>query len=189
MSLDSAAAASAEPSAPAAPLSLVRSSPQGEPLADRAKRWRKALQDADTGYNVIAREVLQVVDDWERYKADAGGMTPSAWLRRTFGKGKDAQFFRVRDDAVTKFGESSRRTMHHDVLKWAGAIVPASMRQKVKDILTAARKENGNNCLTLAQARPLVLAIIGPRSKRTKTCSRCETLAAFILSKGLEVPQ
>lgn len=149
--------------------------PKVLPLVDletRAKRWRKAMADADTGPLTIAKEVVDVAEHWEQWKAQADGMGATDWLKHTFGEGKTLAFWQRRHDAVEKLGEAVRRTFNHDVAVWVAQNVPAEQHKDVVRAIMKARKDNGDNCLSVMQARRVVSTVLDYKP-RQKTCAQC----------------
>jgi len=160
-------------------------------LADRITRWKAALRSADTGPLVIAEDVLQIAGEWERYRVEARGLDCTSWLRKELGRGRSLAFFERRAHAVKVLGEACRRVLHHDVAVWiAGRVRDPEAVQRVMWALMRATKKQGGNCLTPAQARPIVLATLGiERAPRTIGCARCAELERLLAEHGIVLPE
>lgn len=164
-------------------------------LSERAAGWRRAMQDADSGPLVIAKEVIEISENWESYKAEAQGMTINGWLQRTFGKGRTISWWAHRDEAVEALGEVSRRTFNHEVAVWLVGYVPADKLSEAKFAIMNGRKKNGDNCLTIHQARLIIERMLGA-TKEPRRCAKCAEkddriaeLESTIRAAGVAVPE
>jgi hypothetical protein len=153
---------------------MTMSAPVQQTLAQRAARIRSAMADADVGPLAAASEVVEIVDRWDEYRAEAGGIDAGAWLDRTFGTGRTLAWWQRRHEAVQKLGEASRRTIHHDVAVWVVQSRPQPQWEGIKLALMRARKDNGDNALSMGRARILVEREFGSTA-RPKRCGACGT--------------
>lgn len=159
-----------------------------EGLQERVSRWRAALAAADTGPLAIAADVVRLADEWKEHEAEAGGVSCTTWLRKTLGKGRSLAWFETRARAVESLGESVRRTLHHEVAVWLVNNAPQPTWKAVVEALMFARKRNGGNALTLAQAKPIARQIIGiAASPRRVSCMRCQRLEKQLKENGIAV--
>jgi hypothetical protein len=163
-----------------------------ESLAEKGKRIAKAMGDAARGPLIIAREVVEIADNWESHKAQAGGGTCAAWLTAITGNPKrDEHYFRRREDAVQRIGEHARRCWHHEAAVWACEnIGDASALTKLDRAVMAEKRARGNQPQSVATvkrlARALGLSVVKPRAK---VCQRCEALVQALVAAGLPVPE
>lgn len=148
-----------------------------EQLQVRCDRWKKAMNDAATGPLVIAKEIVQLGDNWGAYKKEAGGLAYTAFLRRHVGKG--LKFFQSRAKAVDILDESARRYIDHEVAIWVVGCVTETHMAEVKAMLHREYKARNGHPLTKTQAVPLVRKITGVHP-RVHTCANCRTLEARI---------
>ena len=151
-----------------------------ESLSDRAKRLRKALSDADTGPLVIAAEVVALSTEWPRYEAESGGKSVSHWLKKVLGPGKDLSYFAKRHEAVRILGEASPRTFHHEAALWAANNVVSGLKDAGRRVFLekcfAAKRSNGHNPVTKAQAKRIAVECGFVQVASRKTCPGCEHL-------------
>lgn len=169
--------------------------PTQQTLAQRASRIRTAMADADVGPLVAASEVMEIVDRWDDFRSEAGGIECGAWLERTFGTGRTLAWWQRRHEAVQHLGEASRRTIHHDVAVWITQSRPRQQWDAIKVALMRARKDNGDNALSLGRARILVEKQFGSMA-RPRRCGACRTkderiarLEAAVRDAGLTPPE
>lgn len=148
-------------------------------FAQRTQALRSTMNDADCGPLVVAEEVVSIVDNWIDHKVDAGGVEAETWLFRTFGSGRSLAWFRRRREAVLKLGEAVRRTIHHDVAAWIVARVAEKDWKRVKLLLMQARKNNGDNPVSLGRARILVQKELKTEKKK-RACAACAKKDALI---------
>lgn len=174
---------------------MTMSAPVQETLARRSARIKAAMADADVGPLVAAAEVVEIVERWDDYRAEAGGVEAGAWLERTFGTGRTLAWWQRRHEAVQKLGEASRRTIHHDVAVWVTQSRPQPQWERIKVALMRARKENGDNALSLGRARILVEKEFGSTA-RPRRCGGCrakderiEALERAMREAGLTPPE
>jgi hypothetical protein len=160
-------------------------------LKERATKWQQAMRNADTGPLVIAKEVLTVVNHWDKFKADAGGLDVGPWLGKVFGAGRKVKYWSTRAEAVDSLGKSVRRFMHHEVAIWVHQTVPAQHRTKFVKELAAARNENGGNPVSKMQAARLYRQVFGVATpaKRNHWRERCEMLERILDENGIEYPK
>lgn len=160
----------------------------GKILKACARKWRKALSDSACGPLVVAPEVVAVIDDWDAYKDEVGGVPVAAWLRTVFGsRGVGPRFWRQRANAVDELGEAIRRTLHHEVAIWVMSAVPTEQHTRVKRMLMREAKKQHGVPLSPHQARKRVYEMLGwkPKSK-TKECKQCMKLEALLRQHGID---
>lgn len=156
-------------------------------LEHKARRWQKALADAATGPLIVAAEIVTLSENWAGYRGEAGGRDCTTWLRDTLGRGKSLAWFTQRHNAVEALGEASRRMMHHEVAVWVSRNVPPEFYAPVKFMLRREQRENGGNPLTLRQAKPRILRVMGATAApNAKQCGRCKELEAQLRAAGIE---
>lgn len=142
-------------------------------------RWRKALANAAVGPLLIAPEIVQIANDWEKYKADAGGLTVSSFLRRELGAGHDLAFFKRRANAVDILGKDIQRVAtHHEVAVWIVNNFEIDVaKQAMLRLANETRLKHNGNPLSLAQARPFLLKSLNLKTeRRPRECARCKFL-------------
>jgi hypothetical protein len=161
-----------------------------ENLERVGRRLRDVLGNAATGPLVASSDVMRLADEWEdRWKAEAGGIDCTTWLRKTLGAGRSLGWFERRHRAVASLGEAIRRTIHHDVAVWLVQTFPESDWQRAKlTLMRGCRAQNGNP-LTLPQARRIVAKTLGVTLGRgAKPCARCTELEEILKANGIDVP-
>ena len=161
--------------------------PKRESLASMAKRWKAATRSGACAPLVVAREVVDVIDHWDRYGAEADGMLCNDWLRIATSKAE--QFWRGRARGLDLLGESARRTVNHDVANYVGRNVPAEFVAEVRDMLISECKANNGHPLEYGPARCRIVEITGTTRPRTKVCTRCQNLEALLREHGIDVPE
>ena len=149
-----------------------------ESLFIRAGRWKKAADDAATGPLIVAQEIVELGKEWKAYRKEAGGLRYTAFLKRYVGH--PLCFFKARAEAVEILGEAARRYIHHDVAQWIVGCVTEEYLEEVKQMLHRESAARGGHPLTAAQAKPLVIKIIGKSTAKPKRCRRCAALEARI---------
>lgn len=153
-------------------------------LSECAKRWRQSLTDAATGPLIVAKEIVELCQHWERHQEDAGGLTASAFLRRELGGGRDLAFFNRRVQAIAKLGEDIRRFMHHDVAVWVANNFEGEDLLKVKRAIFFATKRSAP--LSLAQSRAIAFKITNQHTeKKPRVCASCEELKELLAKHGI----
>lgn len=148
-------------------------------LRERAKHFRKALAQVDTGPLVLAPEVVELAERWGEFEAEADGLSVNGWLRRELGNGKTLAWFKRRAEAVEKLGEASRRVLHHEVAVYVLQSVPSALWELVVTALAKARLKNGRCALSMKQAERVIREIVG-HSPQKKVCARCLELEAKV---------
>lgn len=58
-----------------------------QPLSVRVKKLSRALKESACGPLIVARDVVRIIDNWDLHRKESGGVTPSQWSRKNFGKG------------------------------------------------------------------------------------------------------
>jgi hypothetical protein len=162
-----------------------------EKLKDYSSRWRAACRAGDTGYLIIARDVLDVANRWETYRAEADGKECTTWLRAELGPGKTLDWFRKRQAAVDALGEDVRRWMHHEVAIWLVAKVTSpDERDVAKRALSLVTRQQKSNPLTKAQAYRVVAGALGWKKDHVsiETCARCAELEEILRANGIAMP-
>ncbi len=160
-----------------------------EKLEDIIKRWRNALRQHDTGPLVIAEEVLLLGKNWENYADQVNGQSFASFIKTELNK--PLRYFRDRAIAVQKLGEDCRRYMHHQVAVWlSGKLESEDEIKRATWALRSATKKMGGNCLSLAQAEPIVYrALEQHRVVKPKICTRCLELEKILESYGIKFPK
>ena len=136
-----------------------------ETLDDRSKRWKAAMRNADTGPLMIARDVVGVCDNWERYKNEVEDLTLGQFLGDLFGGGRKAAFWKRIAMSVESLGSDCRRFMHWQVAIWVFQTVSVDNRSRVVKELAHAYNDNGKNPLTPSMAKRLVRKLLGGKRK------------------------
>ncbi|MFA5802957.1 MAG: hypothetical protein WC911_10895 [Thermoleophilia bacterium] len=168
---------------------MTTQQPEMAGLRLKAKAWRDALKDADTGPLRIAADVVKVGEDWETWRSEAGGADCTTWLRSEFGKGRGLAFFRRIDAAVVKIGEHCRRTYNWQTACYVAQNVPADKLDDVKSAIRFATKGNGGMPLSYVQGQLVVRGILKKTVKhKSHTCDRCKVLERFIADHGMVPP-
>ena len=75
---------------------IVRS----ESLDQRAKRMQKALLGGNEAPYLVAEELHIINNQWDDYKEEAGGDEFTAWCKKCFGNGRDADYWSKRWQAM-----------------------------------------------------------------------------------------
>lgn len=150
-------------------------------LEARTKAIREKLADGQRGPLIAASAILEIVDNWDLYKEEAGGLAANAWCVESFGAGRGVGYWRLRHEAVQALeGETGRgdvrRCFDHEVAVWLYRSVDAEHRQRAKvEVLQAYKAQKNPVPLTLPQVRLLVNRLLG-RKSRARHCSRCREL-------------
>jgi hypothetical protein len=149
-----------------------------KPLDKYLSSWRRALTEGATGPLVIAREVVEISERWDDYREEVGGLTVSAFLRRELGRGRDLAFFRRRARAVERLGEDVRRVLHHEVAVWIDQNFEGEESARAAwGLRMATKKDHHGVPFSLAQAKPIVLKLLGRKTEKVpRTCERCALL-------------
>lgn len=178
-------------------------------LKEIGKRLGKMLGDAATGPLIIARDVLDLNDNWDErpepfpqsngsaavaleheqsLREQAGGVTCDAWVRRELAAGGVA-YFAERQKAVQMLGEASRRTIHHQVAVHLlhKDFAPMQLEKAKLELMRGARSRNGNP-LSFAQGLAIIRKIAGHVNK-PRCCERCALLEKMLIENGVEVPE
>ncbi len=133
----------------------------------------------------MAQEIVELSNDWETHKVEAGGLACTTWLHQTLGR--TLHFFQGRASAVEKLGEASRRYLHHEVAVWlAGRLDdPHEIDAAMRALIAETKRRNGN-CLSIQQARIVVGAALKWTPKCVKkTCRRCVELEQLLWRHGI----
>lgn len=135
-----------------------------ETLSERALRLRKALVDSATGPLIVAKEIVDIADNWLFYSKEVDGAALNTWLQSTFGH--RIAWFTRRYDAVMKLGEASRRVLDHNAAVWlADAITDAEVKQ-VMPAVCRERKAQHDIPLDERRTRDVVVEMFGEREPR-----------------------
>ena len=148
-------------------------------LGQKAKEFRQALAQVDTGPLILAPKVIALASEWSEYEAEVEGLAINGWLRRELGAGKTLAWFKRRAEAVDKLGESVRRTLHHEVAVRILGTVPENRWAEIVAALQRARLKNGHCALSPKQADKVIRELLG-RAPQVKICARCSALEAEI---------
>ncbi len=156
-------------------LALDRSTPP-ETLAEKAKRWQKALKNSATGPTAVAGEIVLLAGHWEKYKGDADGAKCTSWLAQNVGHG--LAWYQNRADAMARIGISLGRHLHHETAVWLCAQTANSdiLHQCAERLHLAARQGRVNGLpINPTRARPLCKDLLGLKAKSRAqfTCPKC----------------
>ena len=168
-------------------------------LAERGSEIRRAMKDGDTGETRAAMLLIPIVDNWECYRSEAGGVDATAWATVYFGNRGKLAALRRRYDAVQRMkAEGYERLsfrLHHDVLTYVtGDTIPADQFKAVCKALRFKTEADGV-VLTLNQAKAIVAEVIGkvrrvakedPRIAEAVTCIAAHRAA--LKAKGITPP-
>lgn len=163
-----------------------------ETIEQRIKRWRSIAKTGPCWALVLAKEVCEVADGWERFQAQTvdddhpNGQSPTGFLRDVFGDGRGLAWWRRRALAVEVMGEWVRRSVDHEVAVWFVQSVPEDKRGEAARALMKGCRENGDNPLTIAQAKPLLRKIIGKNHASRRVCVRCARLEELLRLHGID---
>lgn len=173
--------------------------PQNEPLSVVAARIQKALSGSACEPLAVSESVVRLAQNWPAYREEAGGLSASGWLTKTFGLGRKLRWFQDRADAVEALGEASRRTWHHEAAVWAAQNVTDEFsRRRLVDSVNKYRiDKNNRNPLSEEQVVRLAKEIGVWNSRGVgKACAACATkdkaMAAMVKAltdAGLPVPE
>lgn len=154
-----------------------------------AKKIKSAVSSARSAPLVVAADVMELARNWKAFQEEAEGASCTTWLQSVGGKGKGLAWWQVRHEAVKYLGEACRRTTDHEVAVWLKNHVPPEyVRQTMAEVRRAQRENNGVE-ITLAQAKPLIYAIIGKTRKKKEKCARCRLLENILRTHGIEIPK
>lgn len=160
-----------------------------ETLADKAKRWGRALVDEATGALTIASEIVKLSEEWETFRAEAGGVDCTTWLRKEVSRGRGLPFWHARAEAVAALGESVRRFMHHEVAVWLkNKTLSDEQLERAKFILKSEMRKNANKPLNRMQAHRALRDVLGITPAKSRVCERCQELEELLRAKGIEIP-
>ncbi len=151
---------------------------------------KRTMGDASRGPLIAARAVAELVDDWDKYKAEAGGQSVAGWLVGLLGPGRNADFFLRRADAVDRVGEHARRIWDHHAIVWAVSQFPDEISLKRLDREVIARThEHGGNPLpkTTVIRISREIGLMRPRESK-RVCGRCQELEEAMRAAGVKVP-
>jgi hypothetical protein len=163
-----------------------------ESIEQRIKRWKAVAKTGPCWALVLAKEVCDLADKWERFKPDTvdkdhpNGQSPTSFLRDVFGDGKGLAWWRRRALAVEIMGEWVRRSVDHDVAVWFVHAVPEDKRREAAAALMKGCRDNGDNPLTGAQARLVLKKIIGKNHSSPRQCMRCAKLEELLRVHGID---
>lgn len=157
-----------------------------ETLAQRGKRWGAAMRSGQQHPLIVAKEVLEAIDNWELYQAEADGLSANAWLSANVGSGLTRVYWERRAQAVDILGEASRRTLDHEAAVWLAHTVPTDKRQACFEVLMFAARESSGALPNVEQAQRRCRDILGRTRNKRKVCARCEKLREQLRAAGVE---
>ena len=65
-------------------------------LNEKLSKFRQALRNMDTGPLQIAQEVVDLANNWEDYRSDAGDIDCTSWLRAQLRPGVELSWWKRR---------------------------------------------------------------------------------------------
>lgn len=148
-----------------------------ESLLKKGKRWSDQLRNSACGPLLIARSVVELADQWDAYKTEAGGLSCTAWLKEQLGDGKTLGYFRKRVAILDAIGDDMRTAISDEVAVWlfnSYSSDPLKL-QRLKVALVRKKRENGGNPATIAMAYKIAEKLFGKTIKpvRPVICPHC----------------
>jgi len=162
-----------------------------ESLTAKGARWASTWSNAVTVPLILSMEIIPIVDDWDRYKGEVGGITANQWLREVFASGgKGVSYWRRRYNAVQRLGHVSQMTIHHLVAVYVtGGSIPDDKIDAVKWMLVRKCREKKKGVgkdggkygvpLDVDQAKREIYKMLGHVAKPKQPypdCPECEKL-------------
>jgi len=149
-----------------------------ESLAEKAAAIRKGLQDSAISPLRLSVQVMDIVSNWPKYRAEANNKSYADWLRTEIHADYGVSWYAVRARAYHRLGKSVAVCIHHNAAVWAINNVPESYWNEL--ILKTRRrfKENNGMYVTASQIRKIGRHIQGltetdVRRKDVRVCARC----------------
>jgi hypothetical protein len=154
-------------------------------LEEAAKQIRKACGDEARGPLIIAKMVVDLDNNWDRYREESGVETCREWLAPIAGSGRTPKFFAERLEAVQAVGEHARRHWHHEALIWAMSL-PSHKLHQLDLAVTEISKLSGGCPLNKKQVKRLARnrGLIPPPQR--VVCQKCRLLEAALRKVGVD---
>lgn len=152
-------------------------------LKTKARSIREQLRDSASGPLFVAVEVVALSESWDKYAAEAGGLTCTQWLRAEIHPDQGIGWYKARARAYEAFGKAVASRLHHEAAVWAVNNVPDTYIEKLKFAICTLYRDNGSMYVTVGQVRKIGRAIMGLRESLkpiTRACATCEELEARI---------
>lgn len=160
-------------------------------LSALGRKIKSAMDDAARGPLIVARDVVAIVESWDQFKSEAGGLSASQWVESVTRPGRDAAWFKRRATAVARIGEHARRTWDHEALVWAvdAFVDDVSLRRLDKQVRAESDALGGvvlgkNSVQRIARE----LGLMRPRESK-KVCARCSDLEKLLEANGIAAPK
>ena len=137
-----------------------------ESLKDFADRVHKQLRDGAVGPLRVAREVVQLGENWDKYEVEAGGKTFTQWLTATFGQLYRARWWRVRALAVQEFRGQALRLHHEAAVMLLQSVARTCWSEVWVEVNKVFHGVNRKIPLTKHQLRSIVNDVTGTPGRR-----------------------
>jgi len=155
-------------------------------LDARVTEIKKKMVDHQTGPLRVAEEVVEILDDWERYREQADGLDADTWAAKTFGKRHSARDHRRRCQAISKLlalgflrATILSRFDHFVAVYVTGPSLPEPSRKAVVNAILQEQKERG--CLLpYAIARQVAGEVMGRTPLRAGQAQKLRVAMAHI---------
>jgi len=85
-------------------------------LDEKVARIKQVLNDSARGPLIASALVMEIVNNWRLYEAEAQGKDSAEWVRETFGKTK--AYFAHRYEASKALKKEGVAVWHHDAAVW-----------------------------------------------------------------------
>lgn len=157
-------------------------------LAELAAKIKRNSSDEARGPLIIAAEVIAAGENWEAYRAEAGGMDFEPWIVSVAGNGRGRAFFARRLAAIERIGEHARRRWHHEAANWAAKHIANAedLRRLDGEVLSVTTARGGVPLNKETVVRMAVNMGVYTPPGRVKVCGECERLRALLLANGIE---
>lgn len=139
------------------------------------RRIAKKISESACGPLVVAQEVMGLAEEWEKHRADVGGLDATTALKKYLGF--NLGWFRARARAVELLGEDIRRWMAHDLAVWVSRCAHESLVLGIKrHVYEQFQAEiRTGQIVTVDKAKSHVYAKLG-RTAETRSCKNCQHL-------------
>lgn len=147
-------------------------------LFDKAASWKRDMQDAAVGPLRIARDVMRIVEHWDRWGEHTDHKRPGSWLVSIFGLGLDTKFWRRRAEAIASLDPNSNghvaRTLSHQAAVYIHESIPEKEWANLLAECHRARKENGGLPIRASEVLTLYRRVFNRRPPRRRAgCAKC----------------
>jgi len=150
---------------------------------------RKKLVDGATGPLFASIDVMKLVNSWELYETEAGGLSAKEWTKERLGR--PIYWFEHRKAAVDFLGRDVARNLDHDFAVWVSNTMKpeGDRRAAVFEYLVRKAKELNRPVSQSADVETQVRQLCGKPKKRPEhVCAatvQWEDAKAFLESKRL----